>query len=96
MLSVIGIGFGLQVMMMMEVIEVFQVVEIVVGYKIYIYLVKVFIGDKQVIKIGMCKEIECCQVVIELVQVGYNVVFISSGDVGIYGMVGLVLELVGK
>ncbi len=33
---------------------------------------------------------------IELAQAGHNVALISSGDAGIYGMAGLVLELVNK
>ncbi len=44
----------------------------------------------------MCKEIERCQAAIELAQAGHNVALISSGDAGIYGMAGLVLELVNK
>ncbi len=44
----------------------------------------------------MCKEIERCRAAIELAQAGHNVALISSGDAGIYGMAGLVLELVSK
>lgn len=58
MLSVIGIGPGSQAMMTMEAVEALQAAEIVVGYKTYTHLVKAFTGDKQVIKTGMCKEIE--------------------------------------
>ena len=93
MLSVIGIGPGSQAMMTMEAVEALQAAEIVVGYKTYTHLVKAFTGDKQVIKTGMCKEIERCQAAIELAQAGHNVALISSGDAGIYGMAGLVLEL---
>lgn len=96
MLSVIGIGHGSQAMMTMEAVEALQAAEIIVGYKTYTHLVKAFTGDKQVIKTGMCKEIERCQAAIELAQAGHNVALISSGDAGIYGMAGLVLELVSK
>lgn len=73
MLSVIGIGPGSQAMMTMEAVEALQAAEIVVGYKTYTHLVKAFTGDKQVIKTGMCKEIERCQAAIELAQAGHNV-----------------------
>lgn len=96
MLSVIGIGPGSQSMMTMEAIEALQAAEIVVGYKTYTHLVKAFTGDKQVIKTGMCKEIERCQAAIELAQAGHNVALISSGDAGILAWSGLVLELVSK
>ncbi len=78
MLSVIGIGPGSQAMMTMEAVEALQAAEIVVGYKTYTHLVKAFTGDKQVIKTGMCKEIERCQAAIELAQAGHNVALISS------------------
>ena len=84
MLSVIGIGPGSQAMMTMEAVEALQAAEIVVGYKTYTHLVKAFTGDKQVIKTGMCKEIERCQAAIELAQAGHNVALISSGDAGIF------------
>ena len=83
-------------MMTQEAIEALQAAEIVVGYKTYTHLVKAFTGDKQVIKTGMCKEIERCQAAIDLAQAGHHVALISSGDAGIYGMAGLVLELVAK
>ena len=94
MLTVIGIGPGSFAMMTQEAIAALQEAEIVVGYKTYTHLVKPLTGDKQVIKTGMCKEIERCQTAIELAQAGHNVALISSGDAGIYGMAGLVLELV--
>ncbi|MGK7246264.1 precorrin-3B C(17)-methyltransferase [Buttiauxella agrestis] len=94
MLTVIGIGPGSFAMMTQEAIAALQEAEIVVGYKTYTHLVKPLTGDKQVIKTGMCKEIERCQTAIELAQAGHKVALISSGDAGIYGMAGLVLELV--
>lgn len=96
MLSVIGIGPGSETMMTQDAIEAIRAAEIVVGYKTYTHLVKSLIGDKQVIKTGMCKEIERCQTAIDLAMAGHKVALISSGDAGIYGMAGLVLELVGQ
>lgn len=96
MLSVIGIGPGSETMMTQEAIEAIRDAEIIVGYKTYTHLVKSLTGDKQVIKTGMCKEIERCQVAIDLAMAGHKVALISSGDAGIYGMAGLVLELVGQ
>ncbi|QTF09242.1 precorrin-3B C(17)-methyltransferase [Brenneria izadpanahii] len=96
MLTVIGIGPGSESMMTQEAIAAIREADIVVGYKTYTHLVKPLTGDKQVIKTGMCKEIERCQTAIDLAQAGQNVALISSGDAGIYGMAGLVLELVSQ
>ncbi|KAA1176956.1 precorrin-3B C(17)-methyltransferase [Photorhabdus heterorhabditis] len=94
MLTVIGIGPGNESMMTQEAIAAIREAEIVVGYKTYTHLVKHLTMDKEVIKTGMCKEIERCQTAIDLALSGRKVVLISSGDAGIYGMAGLVLELV--
>ncbi|TDB56143.1 precorrin-3B C(17)-methyltransferase [Photorhabdus luminescens] len=94
MLTVIGIGPGNESMMTQEAIEAIREAEIVVGYKTYTHLVKYLTMDKEVIKTGMCKEIERCQKAIDLALSGRKVALISSGDAGIYGMAGLVLELV--
>ncbi|MGE4752623.1 precorrin-3B C(17)-methyltransferase [Yersinia enterocolitica] len=94
MLTVIGIGPGSESMMTQDAIAAIRAAEIIVGYKTYTHLVKSMTLDKQVIKTGMCKEIERCQAAIDLALAGHNVALISSGDAGIYGMAGLVLELV--
>ncbi|MCC8464677.1 precorrin-3B C(17)-methyltransferase [Photorhabdus bodei] len=94
MLTVIGIGPGNESMMTQEAIEAIREAEIIVGYKTYTHLVKHLTMDKEVIKTGMCKEIERCQKAIDLALSGRKVALISSGDAGIYGMAGLVLELV--
>lgn len=96
MLYVIGIGPGDQQMMTLEAIEAIKQADIIVGYKTYTHLVKSLTIDKEVIKTGMCKEIERCQAAIDLAVSGKKVALISSGDAGIYGMAGLVLELVTK
>ena len=96
MLYVIGIGPGSQATMTGEALEALQAAEVIVGYKTYTHLVKGLTGDKEVIKTGMCKEIERCQTALELAMSGRKVALISSGDAGIYGMAGLILELVTK
>ncbi|MCA6221877.1 precorrin-3B C(17)-methyltransferase [Photorhabdus antumapuensis] len=94
MLTVIGIGPGNESMMTQDAIAAIREAEIIVGYKTYTHLVKHLTMDKEVIKTGMCKEIERCQKAIDLALSGRKVALISSGDAGIYGMAGLVLELV--
>ena len=67
----------------------------VVGYSTYIRLAKTLLGDKEVISTGMTTEVERCREAIRLAAEGRVVALISSGDPGIYGMAGLVLELLG-
>lgn len=53
-------------------------------------------AGKEVISTGMRKEVERCRLAIERVKGGSVVSLVSSGDPGIYGMAGLVLELLEK
>lgn len=96
MLTVIGIGPGSEAMMTQDAIAALKEADVVVGYKTYTHLVKPLVGDKEVIKTGMCKEIERCHLAIDLAEQGKNVAMVCSGDAGIYGMAGLILEIVTK
>ncbi|WP_419725488.1 precorrin-3B C(17)-methyltransferase [Terrisporobacter petrolearius] len=96
MIYVVGIGPGCKNLMTIEAINAIDDAEVIVGYKTYIDLVKEFIVDKEVVQNGMRKEIERCKQALEIAKTGKKVAVISSGDAGIYGMAGLILELVTK
>lgn len=96
MIYVIGIGPGCKNLMTMEAINAIEDAEVIVGYKTYIDLVKEFIDGKEVVQNGMRKEIERCKQALEIAKTGKKVAVISSGDAGIYGMAGLILELTTK
>jgi precorrin-3B C17-methyltransferase len=51
------------------------------------------LADKEIISTGMRGEIRRCRIAIEKVIEGKNTAVVSGGDAGIYGMAGLVLEL---
>lgn len=70
--------------------------EIIVGYNTYIALIRDRIGDRPVVGNGMRQEVERCQKAVEIAAEGKKVAVISSGDPGVYGMAGLVLELAQK
>lgn len=68
--------------------------DVIVGYDNYVELVRPLLAGKQVISTGMMKEVERCREAISLARAGRSVSLVSGGDSGIYGMAGLVLELV--
>ena len=96
MIYVIGIGPGSRDLMTQEAIAAMEDAEVIVGYKTYIKLVEDFIKDKEVVQNGMRKEVDRCQDAIDIAKTGKKVAVISSGDAGIYGMAGLILELITK
>ena len=96
MIYVIGIGPGCRDLMTQEAISAMEDAEVIVDYKTYIKLVEDFIKDKEVVQNGMRKEVDRCQDAIDIAKTGKKVAVISSGDAGIYGMAGLILELITK
>jgi precorrin-3B C17-methyltransferase len=70
--------------------------DLVIGYSTYIDLIKDYFPEKQMIRSGMTKEVERCRLVVEKALEGNTVALVSSGDSGIYGMAGIMLEVVNR
>jgi len=68
--------------------------ETIIGYDNYIELVRPLLDGKQVVSTGMMQEIQRCREAIRRSRNGETVALVSGGDSGIYGMAGLVLELI--
>ncbi|WP_366936331.1 adenylosuccinate lyase [Veillonella sp.] len=68
----------------------------VVGYLTYLDLIKDLIEGKETVGTAMMQEVDRCQQAVDLAVEGHQVVVVSSGDSGVYGMAGLVLELANK
>jgi precorrin-3B C17-methyltransferase len=67
--------------------------EVVVGYKMYVELVQPLLTGQKIVATGMMGELQRCQLAIDRALAGAKVALVSSGDVGIYGMAGLALEI---
>lgn len=92
-LFVVGIGPGGPEQMSVQAVEALKESEIVVGYSGYIEYVKPLIEGKEVFQTGMTGEIERCKYAVSKVKEGKTVSIISTGDAGLYGMAGPILEL---
>ena len=68
---------------------------VVIGYTRYLELIRDLTEGKEKIASGMTREKERCGIALERAAAGENVALVSSGDPGVYGMAGLVLELAG-
>lgn len=67
------------------------------GYDTYMGLLDPHLLEgKETIATGMRKEMERCRAAIEKAREGRQTAVVSSGDAGIYGMAGLVLELLDE
>ncbi len=90
---VTGIGPGDQEYVCPMAMEAMERSDVVVGYKTYVDLVQPLMPNKEFISSGMMKEVERCREVLKQACNGKTVSLISSGDPGIYGMAGIMLEL---
>ncbi len=65
----------------------------VAGYRTYVELIEPLLTHQEVVATGMKAEVQRCQAAIDRALAGDRVALVSSGDAGIYGMAGLVLEI---
>jgi len=93
-ITVIGIGPGSLEDMTPRAKNAIASAQVVAGYHTYIKLVEPLLGGKEVIGTGMMQEIDRCRMAVARASEGAETVVVSSGDAGVYGMAGLVLELV--
>lgn len=92
-LFVVGFGPGSVDHMTKRAREAIEESDVIVGYKTYIDLVVDLIDGKEVISTGMTEEVSRAQEAVKQAERGKNVAVISSGDAGLYGMAGLVYEV---
>ena len=93
-ISIIGIGPGNIFDMTPRAKNAIESAEIISGYKTYLNLIENFLSGKKIVATGMMQEIERAKISVEEAQKGFNVAVISSGDAGVYGMAGLVIEII--
>lgn len=90
---VIGIGPGNKENMTFRAYKTMEEADVLIGHKTYISLVEDMFPNKKMIKSAMKKEIERCEETLKLAEEGNITALISSGDAGIYGMAGIMLEV---
>jgi precorrin-3B C17-methyltransferase len=75
--------------------EALEAADVVVGYRPSLRMVENHIGHARVIGSGMRAEVERAEAAVAAARGGATVAVVSSGDAGVYGMAGLVLEVLG-
>lgn len=95
-LYVVGLGPGEQSQMTVKALEVIKNSDAIVGYGVYVDLIKDIVQGKEIITTPMKKEVDRCHMAVKAAISGKNVSMVSSGDAGIYGMAGLVIEVLSE
>ena len=92
-LFVVGIGPGGPEFLTGEAREALSRAQVLCGYTVYVDLVAPLFPGKETYTSPMTKELERCRLALETAQSGRDVAFVCSGDAGVYGMAGLLLQL---
>ncbi|MCQ2552761.1 MAG: precorrin-3B C(17)-methyltransferase [Clostridia bacterium] len=93
---VVGIGPGNYDNMTVRADRALAACDVIIGYHVYVDLVKDRYPDKQYDTTPMTKETVRCQMAIDIAKTGKKVAMVCSGDSGIYGMAALIYELRGE
>lgn len=93
-ISVIGIGPGSLDEMTPRARIAIESAQVVAGYNTYIKLIEPLLDGKKIIGRAMMQEVERSRLAIDEALAGHNVAVVSSGDSGVYGMAGLVIDMI--
>lgn len=90
---VVGIGPGGQDFMTRQALAAIEKADILCGYTVYVDLVKPLFPDKECYTTPMTQELERCRWALDQAAGGRTVALVCSGDAGVYGMAGPLLQL---
>jgi precorrin-3B C17-methyltransferase len=91
-LAIVGIGPGRREYMTGRALKVIAGAEYIIGNDSYLGPLEPLLVGKQVVRSSMGKEVERAKMAIDLAR-SHKVAIVSGGDAGVYGMAGIVLEV---
>lgn len=90
---VVGIGPGGKEFMTAQALAAMERADVLCGYTVYVELVRPMFPGKECYVTPMTKELERCRWALETAASGRTVALVCSGDAGVYGMAGPLLQL---
>ncbi len=90
---VVGLGPGSYENLTIRADRALKECDVVIGYTVYVNLVKEYYPEKAFLETSMTKEVERCKMAFEEARKRKNVAMVCSGDAGVYGMAGLMYEI---
>ena len=92
-LFVVGLGPGEASQLTGAARAALEQADLLCGYTTYIQLARVVCPDTPTLSTPMTKEIERCRMALDAASKGQKVAMVCSGDAGVYGMAGPILQL---
>lgn len=90
---VVGMGPGDIKQMTGEAKQALESCDVIVGYTVYAELLKAEFPEKEYVTTPMRQEEKRCRLAFDIAMTGKRTVMVCSGDAGVYGMAGLMLEI---
>lgn len=90
---VVGMGPGAYEEMTVRAVKTLEACEVIVGYTVYVDLLREHFPGKEFMTTSMRKEVQRCHMAFEAAAAGKTTAMVCSGDAGIYGMAGLMYEV---
>ncbi|WP_379160464.1 precorrin-3B C(17)-methyltransferase [Paenibacillus sp. sgz5001063] len=92
-LLIIGFGPGAMEHITGRALAALEESEAVIGYSTYVDLVRPLMRHQEIVGTGMTEEVSRAREAVRRAEDGQTIAVISSGDAGVYGMAGLVYEV---
>lgn len=90
---VVGLGPGAYEDMTVRAANALRQADVIVGYTVYVDLVRGHFAGKRFLTTPMTREAERCELAFAEAMQGQTVAMVCSGDAGVYGMAGLICEI---
>lgn len=90
---VVGMGPGNPELMSRKADRILQECDTIIGYTVYVNLLKEAYPGKEFLTTPMTQEAKRCEMAFEEAEKGKMVAMVCSGDAGVYGMSGLMMEI---
>lgn len=90
---VVGIGPGALDYLTPMARRAIEESQVIVGYTLYVELIKELTAGKEVLSTAMKQEVDRCRLALDRALAGNTVAFVCSGDAGVYGMAGIMAEV---
>lgn len=96
MITIVGFGPGADEHMTAAARAALAACDVCVGYAGYVEQVRHLLPGKAVVATGMTQELDRGREALRLAREGKAVALVSSGDAGVYGMAGLMFEVLAQ
>lgn len=92
-LYIVGLGPGGEAYLTAQARRAMEDAEVLCGYTVYVELASALFPEKETYTTPMRRELDRCRWALETASGGKTVALVCSGDAGVYGMAGPVLQL---